>query len=240
MVGSTTDARGNTRQRQRGASAEELRRHNLSVLVDHVHLAGSASRSQLASLTGLNRSTIADLVAELSDLGLVAERRTTVATGPGRPSRVVTAQPAGAVVVAVELAVDSIAVATVGFGGHVFNRVRVDRPRGRFSPPRPSTTSPASPSRCSAPSPSRIASPESASPSSASPGRRTGSSTSPPTSVGATCRSATCWRPASASASRCRSPTRPTSAPSANTGAAPMPVSPTCCSCPARSGSGSA
>ena len=121
-------------ERQRGASAEELRRHNLSVLVDHVHLAGSASRSQLASLTGLNRSTIADLVAELSDLGLVAERRTAVATGPGRPSRVVTAQPAGAVVVAVELAVDSIAVATVGFGGHVFNRVRVDRPRGRFSP----------------------------------------------------------------------------------------------------------
>ena len=120
--------------RQRGASAEELRRHNLSVLVDHLHLAGSASRSQLASLTGLNRSTIADLVAELTELGLVAERRTAVATGPGRPSRVVTAQPSGAVVVAVELAVDSIAVATVGFGGHLFNRVRVDRPRGRFSP----------------------------------------------------------------------------------------------------------
>jgi predicted NBD/HSP70 family sugar kinase len=125
---------GPPRDRQRGASAEELRRHNLSVLVDHVHLSGSASRSQLASLTGLNRSTIADLVSELTHLGLVAERRTTVATGPGRPSRVVTAQPGGAVVVAVELAVDSIAVATVGFGGHVFNRVRVDRPRGRFSP----------------------------------------------------------------------------------------------------------
>ena len=35
---------------------------------------------------------------------------------------------------AIELAVDSIAVATVGLGGHVFNRVRIDRPRGRFSP----------------------------------------------------------------------------------------------------------
>ena len=127
-------AHGQRPARQRGASAEELRRHNLSVLVDHLHLAGSASRSHLASLTGLNRSTIADLVAELVDLGLVVERRTTIATGPGRPSRVVTAHPAGAVVVAVELAVDSIAVATVGLGGHVFNRVRVDRPRGRFSP----------------------------------------------------------------------------------------------------------
>jgi predicted NBD/HSP70 family sugar kinase len=125
---------GQRPQRHRGASAEELRRHNLSLLVDHIHVSGSASRSQLATLTGLNRSTIADLVAELVDLGLVVERPTTVATGPGRPSRVVAAQPAGAVVVAVELAVDSIAVATVGLSGHVFNRVRVDRERGRFSP----------------------------------------------------------------------------------------------------------
>ena len=125
---------GQRPQRHRGVSAEELRRHNLSLLVDHIHLSGSASRSQLATLTGLNRSTIADLVAELVELGLVVERPTTVATGPGRPSRVVAAQPAGAVVVAIELAVDSIAVATVGLSGHVFNRVRVDRPRGRFSP----------------------------------------------------------------------------------------------------------
>ena len=35
---------------------------------------------------------------------------------------------------AVELDVDSIAVATVGLGGHVYNQVRVARPRQRFSP----------------------------------------------------------------------------------------------------------
>jgi predicted NBD/HSP70 family sugar kinase len=121
-------------RRQRGASTEALRRHNLSLLVEHLHRVGSASRSQLGSLTGLNRSTIADLVAELVGLGLVVERRTTVKTGPGRPSPLVTANASGAVVIAVELAVDSIAVATVGLGGHLFNQVRVDRPRGRFSP----------------------------------------------------------------------------------------------------------
>jgi predicted NBD/HSP70 family sugar kinase len=38
------------------------------------------------------------------------------------------------VVLAVELAVDSVAVATVGLGGHVYNQIRVARPRGRFSP----------------------------------------------------------------------------------------------------------
>ncbi len=35
---------------------------------------------------------------------------------------------------AVDLAVDSIAVATLGLGGHLYNQVRVARPRGRFSP----------------------------------------------------------------------------------------------------------
>jgi predicted NBD/HSP70 family sugar kinase len=117
-----------------GTSAEELRRHNLGALLGHVHMAGPTSRSDLATITGLNRSTIADLVAELSALGLVVERRTPKSAGPGRPSPVVTAIAEGAVVLAIELAVDSIAVATVGLGGHVFNRVRIDRPRGRFSP----------------------------------------------------------------------------------------------------------
>jgi predicted NBD/HSP70 family sugar kinase len=106
----------------------------LSTLLGHVHLAGPTSRSQLASLTGLNRSTIADLVGELSALDLVVERRAPKTAGPGRPSPVVAANPEGAVVLAIEVAVDSIAVATIGLGGHVYNRVRIDRPRGRFSP----------------------------------------------------------------------------------------------------------
>ena len=117
-----------------GAGVEQLRRGNLSTLLGHVHLSGPTSRSQLASLTGLNRSTIADLVGELTALGLVVERRTSTSPGPGRPSPVVTTVAEGAVVLAIEVAVDSIAVATVGLGGHVFNRIRIDRPRGRFSP----------------------------------------------------------------------------------------------------------
>jgi predicted NBD/HSP70 family sugar kinase len=122
------------RQPNRGAGAEELRRHNLSAVLTEVHLSGPASRSQLARRTGLNRSTVADLVGELAALGLVSEHRTPTAEGPGRPSPTVTVKPEGAVVLAIELAVDSLAVATVGLGGHVFNRVRIDRPRQRFSP----------------------------------------------------------------------------------------------------------
>lgn len=119
---------------RRGVAAEELRRHNLAAVLERLHLGGPVSRSQLASMTGLNRSTIADLIGELTDLGLIEEGPGPVGSGPGRPSPVVRARPQGAVVLAVELTVDSIAVATVGLGGHVYNHIRVARPRERFSP----------------------------------------------------------------------------------------------------------
>jgi predicted NBD/HSP70 family sugar kinase len=85
-------------------------------------------------MTGLNRSTVADLLGELTALGLVEDGPGTAPSGPGRPSPVMQTRPEGAAALAVELAVDSIAVATVGLGGHVYNRLRVARPRGRFSP----------------------------------------------------------------------------------------------------------
>jgi hypothetical protein len=85
-------------------------------------------------VTGLNRSTIAALIGELSGLKLVEEGPGLTASGPGRPSPVVRARPESAIVLAVELAVDSIAVATVGLGGHVYNRLRIERPREHISP----------------------------------------------------------------------------------------------------------
>lgn len=119
---------------RRGVAAEELRRHNLGAVLEPLHLSGPLSRSELTAITGLNRSTIADLLGELAALGLIEERPGPLASGPGRPSPVVHARPEGAAVLAVELDVDSIAVATVGLGAHVYNRVRVARPRQRFSP----------------------------------------------------------------------------------------------------------
>jgi len=92
------------------------------------------TRSQLAEQTGLNRSTIRDLIAELSVLGLVVEDPGTTSKGPGRPSSVARAHPAGAVVLAVELEVDSMAVATVGLGGHIFDKVRVAHSPGPHAP----------------------------------------------------------------------------------------------------------
>jgi predicted NBD/HSP70 family sugar kinase len=115
-------------------ASDEMRRHNLGTVLERIHLAGPASRSELVAVTGLNRSTIADLIGQLTDLGLVEESPGPTGSGPGRPSPVVQARRDGASVLAVDLAVDSIAVATVGLGGHVHNRLRIERPRGRFSP----------------------------------------------------------------------------------------------------------
>jgi predicted NBD/HSP70 family sugar kinase len=120
--------------RSKGVAAEELRRHNLAAVLNLLHLTGAVTRSELASATGLNRSTIADLIRELSALGLAAEGPGLTTSGPGRPSPVVRPQPEGAVVLAVELAVDSIAVATFGLGGHAYSQLRVERPRERFAP----------------------------------------------------------------------------------------------------------
>ncbi|HEX2153815.1 MAG TPA: ROK family protein [Acidimicrobiia bacterium] len=122
------------RQQGRGVAAEQLRRHNLSTILDRLHLSGPMSRSELAQQTGLNRSTVADLIGELATLALVEEGPGAANTGPGRPSPVAKVRPEGATVLALELSVDSIAVATVGLGGHIYNQIRVARPRGRFTP----------------------------------------------------------------------------------------------------------
>ena len=106
---------------------------------------------------------------------------------PGRPSPLVRLDPERAVVLALEIAVDSLAVAVVGLGGQVLELVRVDRPRGHVTP---STTS--SPTSSSSPTASAVRwrharrSSGSASPSSASSAATTASCRRRPTSAGAT------------------------------------------------------
>ena len=64
---------GPERRAGTGTNQEAVRRHNLGTLLRHVHRAGQVSRAELTSVMGLNRSTIAGLVAELESLG-VTER----------------------------------------------------------------------------------------------------------------------------------------------------------------------
>jgi predicted NBD/HSP70 family sugar kinase len=116
-----------------GQRSETVRRANLSAIVRELHAGGPASRSELVARTGLTRSAIRGLIGELSASDLVAEERAEPQGVPGRPSPVVCLNPHGAVVLGLEIAVDSIAAAIVGLGGEVFERIRIDRPSGHTS-----------------------------------------------------------------------------------------------------------
>lgn len=113
-----------------GQRSETVRRANLSAIVRELHLRGPLSRSELVARTGLTRSAIRALIGELVAGELVVEEPAVRLGTPGRPSPVVRLVAENVVVLALEIAVDSLAVAVVGAGGVVHERIRVDRPRG--------------------------------------------------------------------------------------------------------------
>jgi predicted NBD/HSP70 family sugar kinase len=114
-----------------GHRSETVRRANLSAIVRALHVSGPLSRSDLVTRTGLTRSAIRALIGELVAGDLAMEGPPALDGTPGRPSPLVRADPHGAVVIGLEIAVDSLAAATVGLGGEVFEHVRVPLPRGR-------------------------------------------------------------------------------------------------------------
>jgi len=116
-----------------GQRSETVRRANLSAIVRELHDRGPLSRSELVTRTGLTRSAIRGLIGELVAAGLVAEERSLSSGTPGRPSPVVRLASTNAVVLALEISVDSLAAAVVGLGGEVLDLVRVDRPRSHLS-----------------------------------------------------------------------------------------------------------
>lgn len=112
-----------------GQRSETVRRANLSAIVRELHFRGPQSRSELVLRTGLTRSAIRGLIGELVGAELVAEHRSASAGTPGRPSPLVRPRADQALVLALEVNVDSLAVAIVGLGGEVHRLERVDRPR---------------------------------------------------------------------------------------------------------------
>lgn len=106
-----------------GQNRDDVRQHNLATLLRMIHEAGTVSRSLLTTNSGLNRSTISDLVQELEDLGLVTEQESTSASGVGRPSLQVTASNK-VVAFAVNPDIDAVTVGMVGLAGEVIKRKR--------------------------------------------------------------------------------------------------------------------
>ncbi|MDQ1716825.1 MAG: hypothetical protein QOE71_2113 [Pseudonocardiales bacterium] len=101
---------------------EEIRRHNLGLLLGEIHRRGELTRAELTTLLGLNRSTIGGLVTDLVGLGMVTEYVPAGRLRAGRPSYVVAPRPDGPYVLAVEVDVERVVSAAVGLGGTVHAR----------------------------------------------------------------------------------------------------------------------
>ncbi|MGX7679778.1 ROK family protein [Jatrophihabitans sp. DSM 45814] len=101
---------------------EEIRRHNLGLLLGEIHRHGELTRAELTSVLGLNRSTIGGLVTDLVNLGMVTEYVPAGRDRAGRPSYVVAPRSDGPYVLAVEVDVERIVSAAVGLGGTVHAR----------------------------------------------------------------------------------------------------------------------
>lgn len=106
-------------------SVEDVRRRNLGAILRLIHERGPQSRARLTAATGLNRSTVGDLVAALAAAGVVTERDPDPTKRVGRPSPVVAAHE-DLVAVTVNPEVDAIEAAVVGLNGVVRARVRDD------------------------------------------------------------------------------------------------------------------
>ena len=98
-----------------------LRELNLSSVMQLVYHAAPLSRSQLASKTGLNKSTISSLVEDLLDRRLIHETGVN-SNGAGRPATLLEINPKVGAVIAVELGVDFVAVAVTDFVGKILWR----------------------------------------------------------------------------------------------------------------------
>jgi predicted NBD/HSP70 family sugar kinase len=105
-----------------GTRPDEIRRHNRTALLRRLHVDGPSTRASLAAELGLNRSTIKALVDGLGEAGVVAERVPAQRSGAGRPSLLVLPQPHAAVVIAIDVRVEQVAMGFVGLGGEILGR----------------------------------------------------------------------------------------------------------------------
>ncbi|MGL3149525.1 ROK family protein [Microbacterium sp. A82] len=108
----------------RASGIEGVRRKNLGEVLRLVHQEGPRSRARITAETGLNRSTVADLVTGLAAAGLVVEQNPDPTRRVGRPSPVVSANP-DVTAIGINPEVDAIEIGAVSLGGGLRERTRV-------------------------------------------------------------------------------------------------------------------
>lgn len=108
-------------RRYRTGDQALVREMNLSTVLRYLHSSATLSRSRLASLTGLNKTTVSSLIEELLNRGLVHEvGRDT--SGGGRPATLLELNPKAGCIVGVALGVDFVSVILADFVGQIYWR----------------------------------------------------------------------------------------------------------------------
>ena len=114
------------------ANQRSVRRHNLGVVLRRVAARGRVSRAAIAQETGLNKTTISSLVAELIELELVRETEVELRGTVGRPALPVELTGRHVVGLGLEIGVDHLVVRAADLGGaqrHQALEVRDNRDR---------------------------------------------------------------------------------------------------------------
>ena len=106
-----------------------VRQANLSQVLGLVHRSRTMRRSEITSITGLNRSTVLDLVQDLQSQGLVTQERISGVGEIGRPSIEVRASDAIVSFVVIPR-LRELTIGVVGLGGRVLERERHTLPTG--------------------------------------------------------------------------------------------------------------
>jgi glucokinase-like ROK family protein len=107
-----------------------VREMNLSAVLRRVYDEAPISRAQLASKTGLNKSTISRLVEDLLDRRLIREVGMDSA-GAGRPATLLEINARVGALVGVELGVDFVVAAVIDFLGSVLWRKQISTDPGQ-------------------------------------------------------------------------------------------------------------
>ncbi|WP_040495951.1 ROK family transcriptional regulator [Ilumatobacter nonamiensis] len=116
-----------------GLRPADVRQNNLASVLG-VLRRGSATRSDLVAATGLTRSTMAGLVSELAELGLIDEVSSAATGRPGRPSPLVRLVPGAVAALGIDVSVTRLAVGLVGLDGRTISVVEREGDRTADSP----------------------------------------------------------------------------------------------------------
>jgi glucokinase-like ROK family protein len=103
-----------------------VRQRNLSIVLRYIWEAdGPLARARLTEMSGLNKSTVGALLAQLQAWGFVCESGTQN-VGPGRPGVLIDTNPDAGRIVGVEIGVDFISVVLTDLRANVVWRQQVD------------------------------------------------------------------------------------------------------------------